>query len=168
MPVHTAGGAFATPICFDCDYTDVVRKMVKLGAEYLAIPSYDAESWSANQHLQHALLFRLRAEENARWLACAASSGVSQIIDPHGNVRGSRPPMETGVLTYRIGNSNRLTMFTRVGWLFPWLTLGCLAILLICAVIARVTQSTRKGANQDRPCFSEFAPNSTSSEKPSS
>jgi apolipoprotein N-acyltransferase len=141
-PIQTDLGAFATPICFDCDYSEVARRMVELGAEYFAVPSFDAESWSANQHLQHALLFRLRAAENARWLACAASSGISQIIDPHGNVHRSLPPMETGVLTYRIARSNRSTIFTRVGWLFPWLTLGCSAILLAYAAIRLITQST--------------------------
>ena len=134
-PIQTDLGAFATPICFDCDYSEVARKMVKLGAEYFVVPSFDAESWSANQHLQHALLFRLRAAENARWFACAASSGVSQVIDPHGNVHKSLPPMETGVLTYRIGRSERMTVFVRVGWLFPWLTLGCSAILLASGAI---------------------------------
>ena len=144
MPIHTDLGTFSTPICFDCDYTEVARKMAKLGAEFFAVPSYDDESWSANQHLQHALLFRLRAAETARWLVCAASSGVSQIIDPHGNVHRSLPPMETGVLTYRIGRSGSTTIFVRVGWIFPWLTLGCSAILIAYAAIGSIRAGKRK------------------------
>ena len=134
-PIQTDLGAIGTPICFDCDYSEVARKMVKLGAEYFTVLNYDAESWSANQHLQHSALFRLRAAENARWLACAASSGVSLFIDPHGHVHQSLPLMEDGVLTYRIGRSVRLTFFTRVGWIFPWLTLGVSTILLVYAAI---------------------------------
>jgi apolipoprotein N-acyltransferase len=151
-PVQTDLGAFGTPICFDCDYSEVARQMVKLGAEYLVVPSFDAESWSANQHFQHALLFRLRAAENARWLACAASSGVSQVIDPHGNVHRSLPPMETGVLTYRIGRTGGRTVFNRVGWLFPWLTLGCSAILLAYGAIRFIATRRTKaqpGAEAD-------------------
>ena len=137
-PVPTAIGVMGTPICFDCDYSEVVRKMVKLGAAFLAAPSFDAESWSVNQHLQHALLFRLRAAENARWLACAASSGISQVIDPHGQVHNSLPPMKTGALTSRIARSNRITFFTRAGWLFPWLTLAGSIITLAYATIKRL------------------------------
>ena len=144
-PIQTDLGAFSTPICFDCDYSEVTRKMVKLGAEYFAVPSFDAQSWSAIQHFQHTLLFRLRAAETARWLACAASSGVSQIIDPHGNVHASLPPMETGVLTYRIGRSQHRTIFTRVGWLFPWLTLGCSVVLLTYAAITLIIRKGDEG-----------------------
>ncbi len=144
-PIQTDLGAFSTPICFDCDYSEVTRKMVELGAEYFAVPSFDAQSWSAIQHFQHALLFELRAAETARWLACAASSGVSQIIDPHGNVHASLPPMETGVLTYRIGKSQHRTIFTRVGWLFPWLTLGCSVVLLAYAAITLITRKCDEG-----------------------
>ncbi len=144
-PIQTDLGAFSTPICFDCDYSEVTREMVALGAEYFAVPSFDATFWTAIQHFQHALLFRLRAAETARWLACAASSGVSQIIDPHGNVHASLPPMETGVLTYRIGKSQHRTIFTRVGWLFPWLTLGCSVVLLTYAVITLVTRKCDEG-----------------------
>ena len=143
-PTQTHLGAIATPICFDCDYSEVARKMVKLGAEFFAVPSFDAQSWSAGQHLQHALLFRLRAAETARWLACAASSGVSQVIDPHGNVRCSLAPMGTGVVTYRIARSSRTTVFVRAGWLFPWLTLGCSVILLAYGAITLVATRRAK------------------------
>ena len=129
-PVRTSLGAFGTPICFDCDYTEVTRQMTALGAEFFVVPTFDAIGWTATQHLQHAALFRLRAAEDARWFACAASSGVSQIIDPHGNVHASLMSMDPGVLTYRIGRSDRRTFFVRAGWLFPWLALVCTVVLL--------------------------------------
>jgi apolipoprotein N-acyltransferase len=135
-PVPTSLGNLGTPICFDCDYSDVTRKMARLGAQCLIVPSCDPAEWGATQHLQHAELFRLRAAENGRWLACAASSGVSQIIDPHGNVHRSLAPMERGSATYRIGRSGAITFFSRAGWLFPWAT--------IVASIAAVTEAMRR------------------------
>jgi apolipoprotein N-acyltransferase len=120
-PVQTAHGRIGTPICFDCDYTEVARRLTARGAEFFAVPSCDPEYWSATQHLQHAMLFRLRAAENGRWLACAASSGVSQFVDPHGNVRASLPPLVTGTLSQFVRPGTELTFFTRAGWLFPWL-----------------------------------------------
>jgi apolipoprotein N-acyltransferase len=124
VPLKTKLGRVGTPICFDCDFSGVVRRLTLEGAEFLAVPSFDAREWSVLQHRQHAELFRLRAAENRRWLACAASSGRTQIIDPNGHVRAALPLMEEGVLAGRIGRETRRTVFTQVGWLFPWLTLG--------------------------------------------
>lgn len=139
-PVQTPLGAIGTPICFDCDYSAVARKMAVLGAEFYAVPSFDAASWSAYQHWQHAAMFRLRTAENGRWLACAASSGVSQIIDPHGHVHSSLPPMETGVIGCRIGRATGLTFFTRAGWVFPWLMAAGAVGLVVRAAILTVTR----------------------------
>ncbi len=137
-PVKTGLGLVATPICFDCDYSEVARRMVNNGAEFFAVPTFDAEFWTAKQHVQHALLFQLRAAENGRWLACAASSGVSQVIDPHGNVRAQLPLMKPGVVTHRIARCQGKTFFTRVGWLFPWVVLASAVFVLLHSTIQHI------------------------------
>jgi len=116
-------GKWGTPICFDCDYSDVIRGMTEDGAEFFAIPSMDAEHWSAREHFQHAELFRHRAAENARWLVVSSTSGVTQIIAPNGKRVASLPLMDDGVLVGEIGKSERVTFYTKVGWLFPWAVL---------------------------------------------
>ncbi len=118
--VETSRWKIGTPICFDCDYQDVIRRMVADGAEFLAIPSMDGAHWGDKEHYQHAELFRHRAAENGRWVAVAATSGVTQIIDPYGNRVKSLPIIEEGVLTGYVGARQELTIYTRVGWLFPW------------------------------------------------
>ena len=143
-PVLTRHGKMGLLICFDTDYVEPARRTVAAGAECLVVPSFDAAEWSATQHRQHGALFRLRAAENGRWLACAASSGASQLIDPHGNVRGALPLMTQGVLHGRIALENRRTFFNRVGWLFPWLdTAAAIAVLTWAALGA---WRTRKNA----------------------
>lgn len=116
-PVETRFGKAGTPICFDCDHQDVVRKMTANGAEFFLIPSLDAIHWSARQHEQHGVLFRHRAAENGRWLAVASSSGVTQIIDPRGHVRNRLPLMDEGALVGEISASNHRTLFQWSGWL---------------------------------------------------
>ncbi|MDB4541693.1 hypothetical protein N9192_02235, partial [Akkermansiaceae bacterium] len=74
--VETPFGKIGTPICFDCDHQDVVRKMTADGAEFFLIPSLDKIVWTERQHLQHGQLFRHRAAENGRWLAIASTSGL--------------------------------------------------------------------------------------------
>jgi len=121
--VTTPQWKIGTSICFDNDYQDVVRRMVADGAEFLAIPSMDAIHWGEKQHYQHAELFRHRAAENGRWIVVAATSGVTQVIDPNGNCIKSLPIIEEGVLTAEIGKSSQQTIYTRFGWLFPWITM---------------------------------------------
>ncbi len=121
-------GKIGAPICFDCDFQDVVRRMVLDGAEFLAVPSMDAASWSAKQHIQHAQLFRVRAAENRRCMVVAASSGVSQIIDENGRATASLGAMQQGVLSGTISSISELSPFTRWGWLTPWAALASLLI----------------------------------------
>ena len=133
-PIDTPLGRIGTPICFDCDYQDVMRKMTANGAEFFLIPIMDAESWTERQHLQHAQLFRHRAAENGRWLAIAATSGQTQIIDSSGNVTASLPLITPGVLTGTIHPHTHLTLFQRGGWLFGPLCLAALPLLLALAL----------------------------------
>src|SRR5262249_22047492 len=47
-------------------------------------PTLDAMSWTRTEHEHDALLFRLRAVENDRWLVRASSSGRTEVIRPSG------------------------------------------------------------------------------------
>lgn len=121
LPVPTRKGLVGTPICFDCDYTEVIRQMTIAGAEFFLIPSMDAKSWGERQHLQHAELFRHRALENNRWMVVASTSGVTQWIDPNGVLVAAMPVMEEGVLFAKVYRKQDRTFFVSHGWVFPWL-----------------------------------------------
>ncbi|MCP5545212.1 MAG: hypothetical protein H7A49_15055 [Akkermansiaceae bacterium] len=127
-PVTTAFGKIGTPICFDCDYQDVMRKMTAAGAEAFMVPFMDAIPWGAKEHAQHAELFRTRARENGRWVFACGSSGISQAIDPNGRVVTSLGFPEQGVFTATVGRNESLTVFTRIGWVTPWVVLAAAAI----------------------------------------
>ncbi len=114
--VRTPFGKMGTPICFDCDHQDVIRKMTGKGAKFFLIPSLDAAHWSARQHEQHGMLFRHRAAENGRWLAVASSSGVTQIVDSRGQVRRRLSLMGEGVLVGEISALGQRTLFQMGGW----------------------------------------------------
>lgn len=136
-PVTTAHGRAGTPVCFDGDYEGVFRKMAAAGAEFFATPVMDAIPWSAREHDQHAELYRIRAAETGRWVVVAATSGVSQIIDPTGKVTARLGAMEQGVLTGTIGRESTPTFHTRFGWLGPWLNLALAAVAAAWLVIGR-------------------------------
>jgi len=137
LPVKTAHGLIGTPICFDCDYEGIVRRMTAAGAEAFVVPTMDAASWSKRQHEQHAELFRIRACENARWMLVCASSGVSQIIDSNGHVHHSLEALTEGVLTGELQRETRLTFFTRWGWITPWSLLAGAVLCWIALLLPR-------------------------------
>lgn len=124
-------GTFGTPICFDCDYEDIARGMVRSGAEYIVVPTMDAIAWSARQHDQHAELTRIRAAETGRWFFVTATSGVSQIIDPRGHLHARLGALEQGVIQGRVKRETGLSFHTRFGWLLPW----CVLVLAAAAWI---------------------------------
>ncbi|RYD21224.1 MAG: hypothetical protein EOP88_12230 [Verrucomicrobiaceae bacterium] len=135
LPVTTRHGKVGTPICFDCDYEDVVRGMTAAGAEMIVAPTMDAEKWTARQHDQHAELFRMRACENGRWLFVVATSGVSQIIDTKGHLHARLDALEQGAISGIMKRETSLTFYTRSGWRIPWGVLvvagGCWILLVI-------------------------------------
>jgi apolipoprotein N-acyltransferase len=146
-PVATPFGKVGTPICFDCDYEGIARKMTAAGAGYFVVPTMDAESWSARQHDQHAELARIRAAENGRWMFVVATSGVSQIIDPNGHIHARLGSMEHGLIRGAVKRQSRLTFYTRFGWLIAWCVLGFAAVAWIRLLIP-VRKHHADGADQ--------------------
>jgi apolipoprotein N-acyltransferase len=124
LPIPTPLGKIGTPICFDCDHEDVVRKMTSAGAEFFAVPSIDPSHWGPIQHRMHGELFRLRAAENQRYIAVASGSGRTQIIAPNARIAKQLPLMTEGSLTGSVHPRQELSFYTRYGWLFPWVCLG--------------------------------------------
>ncbi len=153
-PIQTELGTFGTPICFDCDYSMITRRMAGHGATFFVAPSFDADSWGRIQHLQHAALFRVRAAETGRWLVTAASSGVSQVIDPNGNMHKCLPLMETATLSYKIEPRTSKTIFTKVGWLFPWAAMVGATLLLMYVLFGKLL-AARKPEPQDDNCATD-------------
>ncbi len=143
LPVLTKHGKIGTPICFDCDYEGVTRGMTAAGAELIVAPTMDAEKWTARQHDQHAELFRIRACENGRWVFGVATSGVSQIIDPHGHLHARLDALRQGPITGLMKRETTLTFYTYFGWLIPWCML-CVTVTIWCVLLVKKTGFIRK------------------------
>jgi apolipoprotein N-acyltransferase len=126
-PIFTAAGTLGVLICFDLDFSKVSRNLVKKGAHLLVVPTFDAFTWGKVQHLQHSAMSSMRAVENGRYLIRAASSGTSQIITPAGAIIDEIPSRDVGAIQGRVKLQVRNTIYTRYGYLFPWL---CLVFLL--------------------------------------
>jgi len=122
-------GKIGIQICYDSDYNDVSRKLIREGAEMLFVPNLDPIRWGRVQHLQHSAMTLFRAVENRRWVLRAASSGASQIIDPYGRVLHSLGIGDVGVLVGSIARRRDLSIFTRFGFAFPYLCQATVVVL---------------------------------------
>lgn len=125
---ETHHGKVGIQICFDLDYVDVTRTMVRSGAEMFFVPGLDPIFWGKWEHLQRSSMAPLRAVESRRWIVRAASSGMSQIIDPYGRVTDSLPIGVEGILIGKISGNNRITFYHHYGWVFPYVCLGGLVV----------------------------------------
>jgi apolipoprotein N-acyltransferase len=126
-PVDTPLGRLGVEICYDLDFADTTRRLANLGAEVLVVPDLDPLEWGSWEHRQHSAMSAARAVESGLWIARAASSGESQIVDPVGRVVGSLPSGASATLsgTLRLGAAR--TPYAAFGWL--WAPL-CLALTI--------------------------------------
>ncbi len=124
---ETEFGPIGILICYDADYSYVARNLVRNGAEILFIPTYDAIGWSELQHRQHSAMTSMRAVENGRFIARAATSGISQIIDPTGRIIESIGFGESAAATGIIGSVDKMTFYSTYGFVLPYL---CIAVSL--------------------------------------
>ena len=132
------GGVLGIAICYDFDAPAVASSLVRSGATVLVAPTLDAMSWGRVQHEHHALLFRLRAVENDRWLLRACSSGRTEVLSPCGV--SSNEGIEVGQVGYVVlpfAHRNTWTPAYWLSFLGPGAGLGTLAFLLWLGVRSR-------------------------------
>lgn len=84
-------GKLGIGICYDLSYRNVMDEYVKQGAEALIIPTMDVEDWGREQHQLHARVAPMRSMEYGLPIVRLASSGISQITTPDGQVQATAP-----------------------------------------------------------------------------
>jgi apolipoprotein N-acyltransferase len=139
---HTGRADFGALICFESMPPGNARRMTRDGARMLFVVTNDAWFLKSPAAAQHVALARLRAIENSRWLAQAANSGISTIIDPRGRVMQSSKIFRRTIVRGTMLPCGEMTFYTRFGDVFGWL---CAAGLVICFVF--VLMSQRKNTN---------------------
>ena len=119
-------------VCSEAMGTAQARRQVLAGATLLINPSNDywfaAESGAAQQ-LQKS---RLRAIETRRWLARAAPTGYSGLVDPHGKVTEIGRFGASDLVVGEVHAATYTTPWARYGAAFgPVLSLGWLSLTLL-------------------------------------
>ena len=155
--VTTAQGAtyhFGVPIC----YEDVMPypsqaftrpENGKKGVDFLATITNDGWYESRHELLQHLQMDQLRAVENRVPVLRSVNGGCSGFVDSNGRVvklveNGGKTPMDTGWATNTLLLDSRISLYSRIGDLFPMLC-GAAAVLAVGWTILRPRQGGSKG-----------------------
>lgn len=120
-----------TAICYEVVYPELIRAAVLQGSELLTTITNDAWYGDSSAPYQHFELATMRAVEQGRYLARAANTGISGIVDPYGRVVARSGVFETTVLMGEVRFLQGLTVYARIGDLCAQL-----AVLLTLAGLA--------------------------------
>ena len=83
--IFTVGALHVDPmICWESDFSGIVRRDVRAGATALAMATDDAWFGTTAGPYMHAQIAQMRALETGRWIVRAASTGISGVIAPDG------------------------------------------------------------------------------------
>ncbi|MDH4273812.1 MAG: apolipoprotein N-acyltransferase [Gammaproteobacteria bacterium] len=112
--LHAAGHIAGITICYEDAFgEEVIRGLPQ--ADYLVNMSNDAwwgDSMGPHQHLQIAAM---RALETGRYLARATNTGITAVVDPHGDIVARIPQFVTEVLTTQIQPRQGKTPYVYIG-----------------------------------------------------
>ena len=102
-------------ICFEVAYDGIVRNVVDGGADVLAVQTNNATYGRTGQVEQQLAMERLRALEYGRSVLVAATSGISAIIAPDGQLLASAPEFTQASLVAHVPLRTSLTIAARLG-----------------------------------------------------
>jgi len=123
-------GKFGVLICFEIIFPDLCRRFVKAGANFLVTITNDAWFGRTSAPRQHLTIATFRAVENRVFIARAANTGISALIDPVGRIFKQGGIFSEEAMNGTIGLSKEKTFYTLFGDVFAWLCFGISMILL--------------------------------------
>ena len=106
-------------ICYESALPWLSREFVNRGAEVLVYLINDGWYETAPEPQQHAKQAIFRAVESRRPVIRCTNTGISMVVDHHGNINGELPLNEAGVINAVIYPQTDLTFYTRYGDIFP-------------------------------------------------
>ena len=131
-------------ICFDSIYDGLTLDTVRDGAEIICLSTND--SWFSGSaalsiHNSHA---QLRAIESGRYISRCASTGISTVISPRGEVLSRVEADTEGLLVYDIYKRDNKTVRYYVGNVFVYICILLLVVLTLEKVVYNISKCRKK------------------------
>ncbi len=129
----------ADVICFEVAYDGLVREAVRPGSRLLVVQTNNATFGRSGETVQQLAMSRLRAVEHGRAVLVVATSGISAVIAPDGDLEQSAPVFTREVLSAEVPTRSGSTLATRLG-LLPEVVLSIIGLVGL-ALVARGRRS---------------------------
>ena len=129
-------------ICFDSIYDGLTLDTVRDGADFICLSTND--SWfsgsaALSMHNSHA---QLRAIESGRYISRCASTGISTVVSPRGEVLARVEADTEGVLIYDVHKRENKTVWHYLGNIFVYLCLVFLSVLIVEKIVSKIKKKT--------------------------
>jgi apolipoprotein N-acyltransferase len=135
-------GKVGVLICFETIFPEISRALISDGCRLLVNMTNDAWFGRTSAPYQHLSMLTLRAVENRVWIARAANTGFSALIDSTGAIVRSSSLFEKATLQAIIPLRKEKTFYTRYG---DWLVGLCFGVVLAGSLGSRLrSRSIRK------------------------
>jgi apolipoprotein N-acyltransferase len=121
----------STAICYEVVYPSLVREAVLGGSELLTTITNDAWYGHSSAPYQHFAMASMRAIEHGRYLARAANTGISGVVDPYGRVIAQSIIFEQVGLVTEARFLNSRTIYTSLGDAIAYVAIALTAAALM-------------------------------------
>ncbi len=122
LPVN--GHPVSTAICYEVVYPSLMRAAVQQGSELLTTITNDGWYGHSSAPYQHFEMAAMRAIEQGRYLARAANTGISGLVDPYGQVVRQSAIFEQVGLVESARFLTGTTVYGRIGDVVGYASLG--------------------------------------------
>jgi apolipoprotein N-acyltransferase len=120
-----------TAICYEVVYPSLIREAVANGSQLLTTITNDAWYGHSSAPYQHFALASMRAIEQGRYLARAANTGISGVVDPYGRVVRQSAIFEQAGLVEDVRILTRRTIYSRIGDVIAYFAIAVTAMALV-------------------------------------
>lgn len=138
--VATATGSELTvgiSTCWEVAFDRSARKAVQSGAQLLSVPTNNATFGRTEMTFQQLAMSQVRAVEHGRSVVVSATSGVSAVISPNGQITAQTDIFEPGLIVTTIPLHTARTLATVLGPLPEQIAVMMTAVGFVWAVVRR-------------------------------
>lgn len=138
LPIGTH--AVSTAICYEVVFPALIRQAVVDGSQLLTTITNDAWYGESSAPYQHFELASMRAIEQGRYLARAANTGISGVVDPYGRVVRRSAIFEQEGIVAEVRLLTSRTIYSHIGDVVAYLSIVLTAVSLAAPARQRAFQ----------------------------
>jgi apolipoprotein N-acyltransferase len=120
-----------TAICYEVVYPSLIRDAVLRGSQLLTTITNDGWYGSSSAPYQHFAMASMRAIEQGRYLARAANTGISGVVDPYGRIVRQSGIFEQVALVEEARVLTERTIYASLGDLVAYVALALTAAVFL-------------------------------------